>query len=205
MLRDLDKHIFEYIWHLYYTNQTDNDLLFKDHVPCDPSVWQFPKHLIEYNKLVFESGRKALHGKTVLDIGCGVGWYLSILENIGVSKYIGIDPDVKSIEYAKIMTKNVNLDAKVSVNSVENINCKADTILMLSVNHRLDNQLSMFEKFECQNIILDSWEFQKDINLNDILNHFRTLNFQCIQKKLFGHEGGGINGYRYILHLEKNP
>jgi len=205
MLRDLDKHIFEYIWHLYYTNQTDNDLLFKDHVPCDPSVWQFPKHLIEYNKLVFESGRKALHGKTVLDIGCGVGWYLSILENIGVSKYIGIDPDVKSIEYAKIMTKNVNLDAKVSVNSVENINCKADTILMLHSNHHLDNQLSMFEKFECQNIILDSWAFQKDINLNDILNHFRTLNFQCIQKKLFGHEGGGINGYRYILHLEKNP
>ena len=141
----------------------------------------------------------------MLDIGCGVGWYLSILENIGVSKYIGIDPDVKSIEYAKIMTKNVNLDAKVSVNSVENINCKADTILMLSVNHRLDNQLSVFEKFDCQNIILDSWEFRKDINLNDILNHFRTLNFQCIQKKLFDYEGGGINGYRYILHLEKKP
>ena len=57
MIRDLDKHIFEYIWHLYYTNQTDNDLLFKDHVLCDPSVWQFPKHLIEYDKLVFESGR----------------------------------------------------------------------------------------------------------------------------------------------------
>ena len=107
-----------------------------------------------------------------------------MLENIGVSKYVGIDPDVKSIEYAKIMTKNVNLDAEVSVNSVENINCKADTILMLSVNQRLDNQLSVFEKFECQNIILDSWEFQKNINLNDILNHFRALNFQCIQKKI---------------------
>jgi len=143
-------------------------------------------------------------GSKVLDIGCGVNWYLSILENIGVSKYIGIDPDVKSIEYAKIMTKNVNLDAKVSVNSVENINCKADTILMLHSNHHLDNQLSMFEKFECQNIILDSWEFQKDINLNDILNHFRTLNFQCIQKKLYNYKPNGINGYRYILHLEKN-
>ena len=76
---------------------------------------------------------------------------------------------------------------------------------MLSVNHHLDNQLSVFEKFDCQNIILDSWEFQKNINLNDILNHFRALNFQCIQKKLYNHEGGGINGYRYILHLEKKP
>jgi len=213
MIRELDKHIFEYIWHLYYTNQTDNDLLFKDNVPCDPSVWQFPKHLMEYHELVFESGRKALHGKTVLDIGCGFGWYLSILENMGVSKYIGIDPDVKSIKYAKIMIKNVNLDAEVSLNSVENINCKADTILMLSVNHKLDDQLSVFEKFECQNIILDSWEFQNDFNLDDIVNHFRTLNFQCTQKKLYDHDhdrdrdliAGHIAGHRHILHFEKNP
>jgi len=213
MIRELDKHIFEYIWHLYYTNQTDNDLLFKDNVPCDPSVWQFPKHLMEYHELVFESGRKALHGKTVLDIGCGFGWYLSILENMGVSKYIGIDPDVKSIKYAKIMIKNVNLDAEVSLNSVENINCKADTILMLSVNHKLDDQLSVFEKFECQNIILDSWEFQNDFNLDDIVNHFRTLNFQCTQKKLYDHAhdrdrdliAGHIAGHRHILHFEKNP
>jgi len=205
MIRDLDKQLFEYIWHLYYTNQTDNDLSFKDHVPCDPSVWQFPKHLIEYHELVFESGRKALHGKTVLDIGCGVGWYLSILENMGVSKYVGMDPDVKSIKYAKIMTKNVNLDAKVSVNSAENISCKADTILMLGVNHKLDNQLSVFEKFDCQNIILDSWEYPKDINLNDILNHFRTLNFQCIQKKLYNYDRDGKKYHRYILHLEKKP
>ena len=213
MIRELDKHIFEYIWHLYYTNQTDNDLLFKDNVPCDPSVWQFPKHLMEYHELVFESGRKAFHGKTVLDIGCGFGWYLSILENMGVSKYIGIDPDVKSIKYAKIMIKNVNLDAEVSLNSVENINCKADTILMLSVNHKLDDQLSVFEKFECQNIILDSWEFQNDFHLDDIVNHFRTLNFQCTQKKLYDHDhdrdrdlkAGHIAGHRHILHFEKNP
>ena len=97
MISDLNKHRFEYIWHLYSNNISDTDLPFHKHVKCDPSVWQFPEHLVEYHRLIFGLGYTSLKDKKVLDIGCGISWYLGSMENI-VKKYIGVDDLIGYLE-----------------------------------------------------------------------------------------------------------
>jgi len=205
MTLDLNNHRFEYIWHLINNNLTDIDIPFADHVPCDPAIWQYPQHLIEYNKLVFEQGRKALQDKNVLDIGCGIAWYLGSLEGV-VKKYTGIEPDSKSVKYAKIMSNLVNLDAEIKLANAEQIACSADTIMMLSVTQYIKNVKPIFEKFDCKNIILDCWEkHTNSITLDELITHIETLGFVLNKKTVFidtqKPELVSMHGDRYILHF----
>jgi len=205
MISDLNKHRFEYIWHLYNENKTDNDLAFADHTPCDPEVWQFPKHLIEYHKLIFEANKNAFNNKTVLDIGCGTAWYLGCLEN--AKKYIGVDPDEKSIRYAKIMASLVHLDSDISVDSAEKIQCKADTIMLLSVTQHLKYLKTVFSKFDCEHIILDSWEELRGVHLNELISQLEKQGFVLTQKHQWDDPNKDENfterGNRYILHFAR--
>ena len=209
MISSINKKRFEYIWHLYNTNTTDKDLPFDKHVPCDPAVWEFPQHLVEYHRLVFDLGRESLMHKEVLDIGCGLSWYLGSMENL-VKKYVGVDPDKKSIQYAKIMSKIVDVDSDIRVGSAENILCKADTIMMLSVAHRIPTILDVLKKFQCENIILDCWEEENNINVKDIIRVLKDKSFLLSEQHLydyFGKEDLGkshiYSGNRYILHFHR--
>ena len=42
-------------------------------------------------------------------------------------------------------------------NKAEDYQLKADTIFMLSVNHHLDDEFSIYDKLECDNLIIDTW------------------------------------------------
>jgi 2-polyprenyl-3-methyl-5-hydroxy-6-metoxy-1,4-benzoquinol methylase len=202
MISDIDKHRFEYIWHLYKTNKTDKDLPFEQHVPCDPRVWQFPESLVEYHNLVFEKGHTALAGKTVLDIGCGNAWYLGCLENI-VKKYTGIDHVAKNITYARIMASIVDVDSTFIIDKAENVKTMADTIMMLSVTHHIPDVINLFDKFDCDNLILDSWEKLQGVDLLSVINCLESKGFDLYEK----HEWNGSStknfGKRFILHLHR--
>jgi len=209
MISDINKHRFEYIWHLYNANKTDEDLPFDMHQPCDPLIWQFPEHLIEYHRLVFGLGYTALKDKKVLDIGCGISWYLGSMENI-VKKYIGVDTNVKRIKYAQIMSKLVDLDTDISVASAEQITCKADTIMMLSVTHHMPNVKDILEKFDCENIILDCWEEKNNIRITDVVGYLENKGFTVTKKQLYEYTDkkdlGMVQAYegdRYILHFNR--
>jgi len=206
MISNIDKHRFEYIWHLFYTDKTDKDLPFHEHKQCDPTIWQFPKALVEYHRLVFELGHKSFKDKTVLDIGCGMAWYLGCLENIA-KNYTGIDPNVKSIEYAEIMSRIVNIDTNISVGKAESIEYKADTIMMLGVTQHVPDVKRIFEKFNCDNIILDSWEKLHGIHLNDLIIYFESKGFLLNEKHQWDDsikdESWRDLGNRYILHFNR--
>ena len=204
MVSDLNKHRFEYIWHLFYNNLTDIDIPFTDHIPCDPEIWQYPQEMIEYNKIVFEEFKNSLENKTVLDIGCGTAWYLGQLEGI-IKKYTGIDPDSKSVKYANIMSKLVNVDAEIKLAYAEQVTCSADTIMMMSVTHKFNNVKPLFEKFFCENIILDSWDKLNDITLDQLILHIESCGFDLTKKTEFIQNSRTYfeRGDRYILHFQK--
>lgn len=213
MISDLNKHRFEYIWHLYYNKITDKDLSFTEHTPCDPSVWQFPKHLVEWHRLVFGLGHKSLKDKEVLDIGCGMAWYLGNMENI-VKKYVGIDPNEESIKYARMMTNIVDMDADVSVMDGQDVTCKADTIISLGVLHQIhpfERVQSILERFDCENVILDCWEQKNGVHVNDIMNYLiENKGFVLTERHQYhyaGKDDAGKNqineGDRYVLHFDR--
>jgi SAM-dependent methyltransferase len=205
MISDLNKQRFEYIWHLYNENKTAKDLAFRDHVPCDPDVWQFPEHLIEYHKLVFETNRDAFDNTTILDIGCGTAWYMGCMQN--AKKYIGADPDEKSIRYARIMASLIDIDAEISFNTAEKIDCTADTIMLLSVTQHLNDLKTVFAKFDCKNIILDSWEQLRGVHLNELVVLLETQGFALTHKLEWdgpNKDGNSTDrGQRYILHFDR--
>jgi len=201
MIRDLDIHRFEYIWHLYNTNKSDKDLPFNEHKQCDPAVWQFPQDLIDYHHKIFEIGNKSLQGKTVLDLGCGTAWYLGCLENV-VEKYIGIDADAKNIEYAKIMSNIVDVDSDIYSDKIENVKHKADTIMMLSVTHEMQLVENIFDDFDCDNIILDSWEKLNGVHLNELVKIIESKGFYIEQKHECFKPRDSL-GNRYILHFHR--
>ena len=205
MISDLNKQRFEYIWHLYYENKTEKDLAFVDHVPCDPKIWQFPAHLIEYHKLVFETNKDVFNDKTVLDIGCGTAWYLGCLEN--AKKYIGADLDKKSLKYAKIMASLIDVDSEISLNIAERLNCTADTIMLLSVTHHLKDLKTVFSKFDCKNIVLDSYEELQGMHLNELILLLEKKGFALTHKQQWINPNKGADyverGERYILHFDR--
>jgi 2-polyprenyl-3-methyl-5-hydroxy-6-metoxy-1,4-benzoquinol methylase len=209
MVSDKNKHRFEYIWHLYNSNKTYDDLPFDKHVPCDPSLWQFPEHLIEYHRLVFGLGHAAFKDKKVLDIGCGISWYMGSMENT-VKKYIGVDTDERCIKYARTMSKLVDIDAEIKVASAEEILCKADTIMMLSVTHQMPNVKDILQRFDCENIILDCWEDRNNIKMTDVISYLEDRGFTITEKKLYHYtdkkdlgEQQTYRGDRYILHFNR--
>jgi len=209
MISDKNKHRFEYIWHLYNSEKTDVDLPFDQHVPCDPALWQFPEHLVEYHRLVFGLGHAAFKDKKILDSGCGIAWYLGSMENI-VKKYIGVDTNEKRIKYAHMMSKLVDIDAEIKVASAEEILCKADTIMMLSVTHQMPNVKDILQRFDCENIILDCWEDRNNIKMTDVISYLEDRGFTITEKKLYHYTDKNdlgkkqkYKGDRYILHFNR--
>jgi hypothetical protein len=131
------------------------------------------------------------------------------MENL-VKKYVGIDPDDKSIKYAKIMSKIVDVDSAIGVGSAENILCKADTIMMLSVAHRIPTIEKVLKKFECENVILDCWEEANNIKMKDIITVLTEKGFLLSAQHLYDYIGKpdlgkshSDSGKRYILHFHR--
>ena len=207
MISDLNKQRFEYIWHLYYENKTDKDLPFADHIPCDPKVWQFPKALELYHDIVFKTMPEAFKDKTILDVGCGTAWYLGCMED-SVKHYKGIDIDDKNIKYAKIMSNNVAIDSSINLHSIETYDCRADTILMLSVTHELDNVEKALQRFNSEYLVMDSWEKFHGNHLNDHIDLLREKGYQLEHQTEWGDPPKEYKK-RFILHFHrqhlKNP
>ena len=105
------------------------------------------------------------------------------------------------------MSRIVNIDSDISVNDAESIHYKADTIMMLSVTQHVPDVKKIFEKFECNNIILDSWEELQGIHLDDLIIYLESkgflLNEKHKHKANYEVENFKQRGNRYILHFNR--
>ena len=206
-MNKLDRQKYEWIWHLYNTNQTDEDFPFENHIPCPPDVWTLPKHVIEYCQQTFSLKQDQLKNKTILDIGCGVAWYLPMLDTLGVKKYIGIDPVAKDLKYSKILSKIVNMDCEFHESTAENYEkCEADTILMLICVQRFSETFKVFEKLKANDIILDSWELTipTKIPLNDMIAFFKNKGMEIRSKWLYDYPNKSEpDQNRWVVHFSR--
>ena len=119
-----------------------------------------------------------------------------------VKHYKGIDLDKKNIKYAKIMSNNVAVDSRITLHNIETYDCKADTILMLSVTHELDNVEEALQRFNSEYLVMDSWEKFSGNHLDDHIGLLTEKGYQLKHKT----EWGGPpkeNKKRFILHFHR--
>lgn len=69
-------------------------------------------------------------GKSIVDLGCGTGIFAFGAMMSHATKVTGIDIDKKSIEDAKMFAKSHNIPVIFLCQDINNINIKADTVLM---------------------------------------------------------------------------
>ena len=70
-----------------------------------------------------------LHGKTILDIGCGMGQHAKQYSDMGASSVLGIDISEKMLEYAKKHSSSDNITyRKMALEDICELNTKFDLV-----------------------------------------------------------------------------
>ena len=82
--------------------------------------------------------RLDIHGKTVLDMGCGTGILAILAAKMGASKVIGIDIDPWSIENAREnSTRNKVLDVAITQGDVHQIPATIFDVILANINRNV--------------------------------------------------------------------
>mgnify|MGYP001189478321 FL=1 len=157
MLKKLDKRMFEYLSHLKFGQVDHKTLSWKDHLKLPSSDWQFPTELESYFLKCFFLNKDIINDKDVLDIGCEYGNKIPWFDKFKPKKITCIDPSAEDLYIAKMVATLVDTDTECVRTKAEDYQLKADTIFMLSVNHHLDDEFSIYDKLECDNLIIDTW------------------------------------------------
>ncbi len=90
-----------------------------------------------------------LTNKSIIDIGCGNGWFLSWCSNY-ISQGIGIDPSSSQITIAKQKIKNLNIKFKLlSAEKIKNINENFDLIFFFNSLHHIPEELMLYTLSKC--------------------------------------------------------
>lgn len=126
-------------------------------------------------------GLPHLHGKTILDIGCGFGDYLSFLREKGIypSKYIGWDLNPELIEEAKKIFKNDPV-AIFEVKNILELNEKiapvAEVGIMLGVlNYNLRPK---FDNYEYSKLVIKkAFSLVSEVLVVDFLSSYRAPDY----------------------------
>lgn len=103
---------------------------------------------MEFQKEVYEFEKWA--GKSMLDIGCGIGYVVALYASNGV-KVTGVDIAPKSIELTQKRLDHFNLQANLSVCNAEKLNFKNDTFDLVTsygvLHHTPNTQVAIDEAF----------------------------------------------------------
>jgi hypothetical protein len=107
------------------------------------------------------------------------------------------------------MSRLIDVDSEVRIGKAETTVYKADTIMMLSVIQYIPDVKRIFfeNEFQCDNIILDSWEELEGVHLNDIIAYLESKGFILNEKHQWDDtikdENYKDRGNRYILHFNR--
>ncbi len=116
----------------------------------------------------------------ILDIGCGNGKYLNILNNFGFNNLYGIDISPEQIEIAK-KTNLLNVQCIDALDFLKNVKEKYDVILLIDVLEHLDLNPSI----ELINLIYKALKFDGKlfIQVPNALSLFSPLRYSDITHK----------------------
>ncbi|TDQ42661.1 class I SAM-dependent methyltransferase [Aureibacillus halotolerans] len=95
----------------------------------------------------FQSMLPELHGKRVLDLGCGFGWHCRYAREQGASHVVGVDISEKMLERAKEMTNDDKIQYHRS--SMESIKFKEgsfDVVISSLAFHYVQDIATLFEE-----------------------------------------------------------
>jgi 2-polyprenyl-3-methyl-5-hydroxy-6-metoxy-1,4-benzoquinol methylase len=89
-----------------------------------------------------------IQGKSVLDIGCYLGYFCYEAVRAGASRVVGIDVDENRLRQAKLIADCLGSDINLELFDVEEqeLTEKFDIILMLNVLHHFRNPISVIDK-----------------------------------------------------------
>jgi SAM-dependent methyltransferase len=164
-----DKRMFEYINHLHFGGVDHKDLSWEQHSQRPASPWKFPMELETYFKNVFVDNKDIINNKKVLDIGCEYGTKIPWFDKMQPSELVCIDPN-KEYFYIANYISGLTTTNTVCVNSkAEDFTLTADTIFLLSVNHHFEDQFAIYERLECNHLVLDTWT-DRAISISHITN-----------------------------------
>ena len=168
-LNKMDKRMFEYINHLHFSGVDHKDLSWEQHSQSPVSPWKFPMELETYFKNVFVDNKDIINNKKVLDIGCEYGTKIPWFAKMQPSELVCIDPN-KEYFYIANYISGLTTTNTICVNSkAEDFTLTADTIFLLSVNHHFEDQFAIYERLECNHLVLDTWT-DRAISISRITN-----------------------------------
>ncbi len=164
-----DKRMFEYINHLHFSGVDHKDLSWEQHSQSPVSPWKFPMELETYFKNVFVDNKDIINNKKVLDIGCEYGTKIPWFAKMQPSELVCIDPN-KEYFYIANYISGLTTTNTICVNSkAEDFTLTADTIFLLSVNHHFEDQFAIYERLDCDHLVLDTWT-DRAISISRITN-----------------------------------
>ena len=85
---------------------------------------------------------KAHYGKTILDVGCGNGRFLAVMEKLGWNVY-GVEPDTSSLHISR---KLIGSRVYPSLDDILALDVQFDIITMNHVLEHIDTPLAVLEK-----------------------------------------------------------
>jgi len=122
-----------------------------------------------YFKNVFVDNKDIINNKKVLDIGCEYGTKIPWFAKMQPSELVCIDPN-KEYFYIANYISGLTTTNTICVNSkAEDFTLTADTIFLLSVNHHFEDQFAIYERLECNHLVLDTWT-DRAISISRITN-----------------------------------
>ena len=183
MLQKIDKRMFEYLSHLKFGQVDYKQLSWNDHLKLPSSDWKFPAELETYFLKCFFLNKDIINDKEVLDIGCEYGNKIPWFDKFKPRKLTCIDPSEKDIYIANMVATLVDTDTQCYQTKAEDYQLKADTIFMLSVNHHLEDEFSIYDRLDCDNLVIDTWTDRTPIdNILQALRKKFTIDSKIVFK-----------------------
>lgn len=156
-LLQIDKRLFEYLGHLKFGKVDHKTLSWQQHQMLPSSNWKFPDDLEIYFLKVFSDNKDIIFNKDIIDIGCEYGNKIPWFDKFKPKKLTCIDPSIEDMYIANMVGDLVETDTRLITDVAENCELRADTIFMLSVNQHLLNEFVIYEKIECESLVIDTW------------------------------------------------
>jgi 2-polyprenyl-3-methyl-5-hydroxy-6-metoxy-1,4-benzoquinol methylase len=88
---------------------SEKEMGLLSHYNNHPNYWSSINNKDNINRLIDLSGL-SIEGKEVLDMGCGDGRLLKILEGLGIKRYVGVDYSSIRIDKAKRIESGIDFE-----------------------------------------------------------------------------------------------
>ncbi|MHA1786273.1 MAG: METTL5 family protein [Candidatus Helarchaeota archaeon] len=126
------------------------------------------------NILFFAHFNGDIQDKKIVDLGCGTGRLAIGAALLGAREIIGVDIDEEAIEIAKNNSQMMNIDVNWIVSDVENIQLKADTVIMntpFGVKKKHADREFLQKAFEVSDNVIYSLHKYSDMNRKFLITY----------------------------------